>query len=255
MDEPVTPAVIPDSHGHLLHSELVGDDYQLSVWLPPSYESSDAVYPAIYALDGAMTFGLAAQGAMMCLFGGILPEVLVIAIGRPGRSAYQPGPSRARDYAPVPLPDDQESGHAATFVEALQNELLPFIDRTYRTDPADRTLWGHSMAGAFALHVLLEGPRLFSRTIATSPAVVEQGVALLEPARWPAPGAILNAHAFTSVGAADHEYRPGVEIFQREIRDRGYPGLQLEHELLPGYGHIAAAPVGYLAGLRAVFAT
>jgi predicted alpha/beta superfamily hydrolase len=255
MDQPVPPAVIPDSHRHLLHSDLVGEDYQLSVWLPPTYESSDAVYPAIYALDGSMTFGLAAQGAMMSIFGDILPEVLVIAIGRPGRSAYEPGPSRARDYAPVPLPDDGESGHAATFVEALQAELLPFIDRIYRTDPADRTLWGHSMAGAFALHVLLEGPGLFSRTIATSPAVIEQGVILLDSGRWPAPGTVLDAHVFTSVGSADDEYRPGVENLHRELRDRGYPGLQLEHELLPGYGHIAAAPVGYLAGLRAVFAT
>ena len=255
MDEPLAPAEIPDSHAHVLHSALVADDYQLSVWMPPSYEASDAAYPAIYALDGSMTFGLAAQGAMVSFFGGILPEVLVIAIGRPVRSAYEPGPSRARDFSPVPLPEDGESGHAATFVEALRTELLPFVDRTYRTDPADRTLWGHSLAGAFALHVLLEGPRLFNRTIATSPAVVEQGLALLDPAHWPAPGAILDARVFTSVGSADDEYRPSVESFEHQLRDRGYHGLQLEHELLPGYGHIAAAPVGYLAGLRAVFAT
>jgi predicted alpha/beta superfamily hydrolase len=255
MDEPEMPAAIPDSRAHILRSGLAGDDYQLSVWMPPSYESSDAVYPAIYALDGAMTFGLAAQGAMMSIFGEILPEVLVIAIGRPAASAYAPGPSRARDYSPVPLPGDAESGHADTFAEALQSELLPFIDRTYRTDPADRTLWGHSMAGAFALHVLLQGSRLFTRTIATSPAVVDQGVALLDPAHWPAPGTALAARVFTSVGSADDEYRPGVERFERQLRDRGYPDLKLEHELLPGYGHIAAAPVGYLAGLRSVFAT
>ncbi len=253
MDESFAPAAIPDSHAHVIHSALVDDDYQLSVWLPPSYGSSTAVYPAIYALDGSMTFGIAAQGAMISHFGGLLPEVLVIAIGRPGRSAYDPGPSRARDFSPVSLPDDSESGHAATFTEALRTELLPFVERTYRADPTDRTLWGHSLAGAFALHVLLEGPRLFNRTIATSPAVVEQGRVLVDPAGWPGPGSELAARVYTSVGSADDDYRPHVENFGQELQNRGYPGLWLEQEILPGYGHVAAAPVGFLAGLRAVF--
>jgi predicted alpha/beta superfamily hydrolase len=155
----------------------------------------------------------------------------------------------------VPLPEDQESGHAAAFAEALQDELLPFIERTYRTDPTDRTLWGHSLAGAFALYVLLEGPRLFHRTIATSPSVVEDGVVLTGPERWPVPGATVDARVFTSVGTADDEYRPVVETLERQLRDRRYGGLRYEHELLTGYGHIASAPVGFLAGLRSVFAT
>lgn len=255
MYQPPRPASIPDSHAHVLRSALVPDDYQLSVWMPPSYDSSDTVYPAIYTLDGSMTFGLAAQGAMISIFGELLPEVLVVAIGRHVRSAYEPGPSRARDFSPVPIPQDGESGHASTFGEALRTEILPFIERTYRTDPADRTLWGHSLAGAFALHLLLEGPRPFHRTIATSPAVVEQGLALLDPGHWPPSGARLDARVFTSVGSEDDEYRPGIESFEHQLRDRGYLDLQFEHELLPGYSHIAAAPVGYLAGLRAVFAT
>ena len=53
MDEPHAPAAIPDSHAHDHHSALVADDYQLSVWMPPSYGASDAAYQVGYALDGA----------------------------------------------------------------------------------------------------------------------------------------------------------------------------------------------------------
>jgi hypothetical protein len=56
-------------------------------------------------------------------------------------------------------------------------------------------------------------------------------------------------------GSADDDDRAGVETFDRELRDRGYEGLHVGHELLTGHGHIDAAPAGYLAGLRAVFAT
>ena len=86
---------------------------------------------------------------MINVFGGVVPEVLVVGIGRPVISAYEDGPSRARDYSPVPIPGDQESGHADAFIEALRTERLPFTDHHYRTNRDDRSLWGHSLGGAF----------------------------------------------------------------------------------------------------------
>jgi hypothetical protein len=246
-------ATILDSHAHVVHSDRVGDDYQLSVWMPPSYASTDTAYPAVYVLDGSLTFGFSAQATMMSTFGGVVPEVLVVGISRPADSVYAPGPSRARDFSPTALPGDDESGHADAFVEALRTELLPFVDERYRTEPGDRTLWGHSLAGAFALRLCLERRGLFQRFIATSPAVVEQGQPLLDPHTWPAAGSRLSTRLFVSVGADDRDYRPAVESFVDQLRERKYLDLDVDQEVLPGCGHIDAAPGGFLAGIRAVF--
>ncbi len=41
-----------------LHSTAVGDDYEIAVWLPPSYATSSQQYPTLYVLDAAFTFSL-----------------------------------------------------------------------------------------------------------------------------------------------------------------------------------------------------
>lgn len=246
-------AVILDTQAHILHSTSVGDDYQLSVWMPPSYASSAVKYPVVYVLDGSLTFGFAAQATMIAIFGGVVPEVLVVGISRPATSVYDPGPSRARDFSHIALPGDEESGRADAFLEALRADLLSFVDQHYRTEQADRTLWGHSLAGAFALRLLLHQPGLVQRFIATSPAVVEQGRPMLDPPAWPPAGSEVAATLFVSVGAEDHDYRPSVESFLDLLRERRYLGLNVDHEVLGGCGHIDAASSGFLAGLRSVF--
>jgi predicted alpha/beta superfamily hydrolase len=249
----IQPVIVLDSQTHVVHSSVVDDDYQLSVWLPPSYASSTAPYPVVYVLDAPIAFALAAQATMMSIFGDVLPEVIVVGVGPPLRSAYEYGPTRTRDYAPVPIAEDAESGHGDEFAACLRTELLPFIDDTYRTEVANRTLSGHSLGDVFALHMMLEQPGLFHRFIAASPSVVEAGQAMLDPGRWPSPNSVLVARLLVSVGSADDDYRPHVESFITALQERNYRDLQLDSAVLPGYGHIDAAPAGFLGGLREVF--
>ena len=96
------PVVVLDSHSHVLHSDIVGDDYQLSVLPPPSYHQSQDRYPTLYALDGPFTFGLVAHGSLLLTFDGIVPELVVVSIGKPLDSMYEWGPTRGRDYSPLP---------------------------------------------------------------------------------------------------------------------------------------------------------
>lgn len=242
-----------DTRGHLLKSKVLASEVALTVWLPPSYESSDAFYPVIYVLDAPMTFAFAAQGALITYFDEAMPEVLVVGVGEPLTSAYQWGAHRARDYSPRPVPDDPSSGHASTFFDALQQEIVPLVDSHYRANPSDRALWGHSFGGAFAVYALLERGGLFQRVIATSPAVFEQGVQLLDPDAWPPPAASVPASLFTSVGSQDTEYRPGVDWLRDQVRARDYADLRFESVIIPGCGHIGASTFGYLTGLRFVF--
>jgi predicted alpha/beta superfamily hydrolase len=252
MTEPAVPGLL-DTEGHLLQSTALASEVALTIWLPPSSESSDTAYPVVYVLDAPMTFAFAAQGALITYLDEAMPEVLVVGVGEHLASAYQWGSNRARNYAPQPVPDDPASGQATTFFDALQQEIVPFVDRRYRTDPTDRTLWGHSFGGAFAVYALLERGGLFHRLIATSPAAYEQGVQLLTPDTWPSPGASVPVKLFTSIGSHDLEYRPGFDWLTDQIRARSYADLTYATAILPDCGHIGASTFGYLTGLRSVF--
>ena len=150
MTESAVPGLL-DTRGHLLRSTRLDREVALTVWLPPSYESSEATYPVVYVLDAPMLFAFAAQGALITIFDEAMPEVVVVGVGEPLTSAYQWGENRTRDYTPRPVPDDPASGQAGRFFDALQQEIVPLVDGQYRTDPSDRILWGHSFGGAFGV--------------------------------------------------------------------------------------------------------
>ena len=248
------PAVILDSHSHVLHSAAVGDDYLLDVWLPESYQGSALRYPVLYLLDSPGVFGLAVGIVMTHVWEGLLPELIVVGIGKPMETLDEWWAIRTRDYSPKPLPGDDGSGHADAFQRALRDEILPFVDTTYRTDVDDRTICGHSVGGVFVLSLLLNRSALFRRYLASSPALVVDGQTLLDlradgpPARSDVPGRL-----FVSVGTLDTELRPHIEAFNTELQQRDYQGLHLDTAELAGYGHATAGFLGLLTGLRRLF--
>ena len=118
---------------------------------------------------------------------------------------------------------------------------------------SDRTIWGHSLGGVFALSLLLNGPGLFHRYIATSPAVVIDGQTLLELQVDGPPARSRPRGLFVSVGTLDDDFRSHIEAFNAELLLHNYQGLHVDTAELKGYRHGSAAAPGFLAGLQNVF--
>lgn len=251
-----SPAVILDSRTHVLRSKLVGDEYQLDVWLPDGYEDSAENYPVMYVLDSPACFGLVVAAVMTHIWEQLVPELIVVGIGKPMASLDEWWPVRSRDYSPKVLPGEEGSGRSETFLRAVRDEILPFVDSTYRTTVADRTVWGHSLGGVFALRLLFDAAGLFHRYIVTSPAVVLYGQTLLDlDADGPAARAQVPGELFVSVGTLDEDFKPHIDGFTTALRARDYQGLHVHTADLDGYGHLSAGAPGFLSGLRTVFRT
>jgi predicted alpha/beta superfamily hydrolase len=82
---------------------------------------------------------------------------------------------RTRDLTPVSTSEmDQRftpgHGGAANFLSFLTQELVPMIDRNYRTRPY-RILVGHSHGGLFASYVLAVKPTAFQAYLAIDPSL------------------------------------------------------------------------------------
>jgi len=133
------------------------------VSLPRDYATSGKTYPVLYALDGWHFPLLAFIQNNSTSLTRRMPPVIVVVIGH----GHPPNLNEVREQdflGPMSQPKGI-SGHAERFLEFIENELIPFIDRQYRTMASDRSLLGHSYGGGFAIYALAERPSLFQRIV------------------------------------------------------------------------------------------
>ena len=155
-----------------------GQPYRIAVSLPVAYESGDGRFPVVYVLDGDWYFGLAASTARLLEAVQEMPPVIIVAIGY-GGSIVDQRARRVREFTPDPVESLDGSGHAAAFLTAVRQTLLPAIESRYRTS-GDRTLVGHSLGGLFATYTMARAPELFQRLVIGSPALRDAGPPLIK---------------------------------------------------------------------------
>ena len=153
LGEAVPIATSPIVVGETLRipSRRLGEEREIRVYLPDSYAGSSERYPVIYALDGEGTGSLTANAVkFMAGYPAIpqMPESIVVGIVNTQRN---------RD---MPVPQSYGKGGEARFLAFLADELIPVINRRYRTQPL-RILLGHSQGGLFANYALTARPSAF----------------------------------------------------------------------------------------------
>ena len=244
-----------DTHIRTLASTRVGVDYEIAIWLPPSYATGQNNYPVVYDLDGTyFDFGSATSATFGLVLGREIPDVILVGIGNRIAGFADCMRHRNRDYTPTPHPDHPGEGGAPQFLEFLETELIPFIDANYRTDPTDRTLNGYHLAGTFTLYALLKRPALFQRYNAGS---VYLG--FVDRALFRYEAELAQARSSLPVKLAmvatefDTEYRPDMEVFWTLLRGRNYEGLELTTLILEGETPFSGGAPAYVRGLKAVF--
>jgi uncharacterized protein len=258
-EPPVQPYVIAHSQVRVLPRSANGREYQLIVGLPPSYDKEPARrYPVLYICDGYWDFPLIASLAGGLLYDRAIPEFILVGFGYPGaKPAFDA--LRAYDYTPVPAPNDPKGklgGHAPEFLQVIEKEMIPFVEREYRVDPSFRALGGSSLGGLFTLYAMLERPGLFHAYIAPSPAVEwANGWLFGREEAFAAKHKELKARLFMS-GASEEwpAFLAAIKRFDQVLQGRHYDGLQYKWRLVDGERHAGTKPESYNRGVRFVFA-
>lgn len=78
---------------------------------------------------------------------------------------------RQRDFTPTHVDQTPNSGGANNFLSFFKNELIPYINKTYSTNPGYNTIWGSSLGGLLAMHAFLTQPDLFQSYVLSDPAL------------------------------------------------------------------------------------
>jgi enterochelin esterase-like enzyme len=236
-----------------------------TVYTPPGYENGTGRYPVLYLLHGGsgdedawIECGRAVQILdNLIARGQATPMIVVMPNGNITRIA-------SPDFveAPPALPANQDPGRFRRFPESLVKDLVPFVDRTYRTlaDREHRAIAGLSVGGAQTMYAAFNHLDLFAWVGAFSGGYpVMPGAAIdvppppnasslrgpdltksLDPVKFAALMPQLNAEAnarlrllFISIGTAD-TLQETHKVVKQVLGDKGLRFTLMEY---PDYIH------------------
>ncbi len=255
---PVLPAhAIPNSQLRVLPKNAAGRQYQLHIGLPESYAKDPTRrYPVVYVTDAYWDFVkiTAIEGSLV--YDKLVPEYITVGLGYAGENLNY-GDLRRWELAPAPFGDHGEaSGHAADFLRTIATEVIPLIDREYRTDPSCRVLCGASLGGLFTLFARYSEPGLFQGYVAATPAVILGDNWLFGyEERFAKSGRAIPARLYVTVGGDESPgYVAGILRMNQRIASRKYPGLAYKFRIIDGERHAGGQIDAYVRGLQFVFA-
>jgi predicted alpha/beta superfamily hydrolase len=244
-----------DTEERMIFCSKIGREYHLSVWLPQSYYTSNQNYPAIYLLDGDINFGMAASFTPLLHWMGGIEEVIVVGISYAMESYDEFVRLRELDFKIPEVKDAPSNSHADLFLNALTQEMIPFIEANYRTIPSDRCLYGYSSSGFFVLFALFNQPNAFRCYLSGSgdldvayPYLIKHGQMLAE--RKPDDPIQL----YLSVGGLEENLVPSFHKLISFLENEKFPGLTLKSEIYEGEQHGSeGVALTYLHGVRSVY--
>jgi predicted alpha/beta superfamily hydrolase len=161
-----------------IESKVLNETRSYIVHKPGGYDFTDERYGVVILIDGEGNIQHVSSTTDELAKSGRAMPLLVVGIENTDRQ---------RDLTPPVNGTDSEYkiegpvGGAGKFLSFIADELLPELDRTYRTRPT-RLLIGHSYGGLFAVYALLNRPDVFKAYIAASPSLWWDNQALAKQA-------------------------------------------------------------------------
>ena len=152
--------------------EELGDDRDILLYLPPSYETANRTYPTLYMQDGQNLFDETTSFAGEWRVDETLEELATdgieaIVVGIPNA-----GEKRLDEYSPF---EDVRfgGGMAPAYVRFVADVVKPLVDASFRTTTRSQetAVVGSSMGALVSLYAFFERPDTFGLVGAVSPSV------------------------------------------------------------------------------------
>lgn len=272
-----TPSItLPNTHVHVLHSRVNGRTYLIRVALPYAYVNAQpgdsARYSTLYLLD-------LVRGIFPYLYG---LEVYETPFNRStsilvGVTAIDPNDKNWLDRTefdytlPLTAADSQYFtrtglgrpplvGGAPQFLRVFKEEIIPLIDKSYRTSN-DRGIAGGSMGGLFVAYAMLEEPDLFTRYAMISPSLWypwgrEKGTILEREPAFAKQHPTFHKSVYINIGSEENSAMIAATWqFVKQLcvsMSKGYyKGLDLGAETIAGMAHVS--PLAIVRARQALY--
>lgn len=227
-----------------IQSKVLGEKRDIQVALPFGYNNSKAKYPVLYVLDGENHFNYTVALSQYLTALGV-PQMIIVGI---------PNTVRNRDFTPRQIKEVQNSGGGDNFLKFLSDELLPYIDAHYRTQPY-RIMAGHSLTAMYTFYTMLTRPALFNSFIAASPWVISDGGYIVSYASDKLSGNKSLKHTiyYTAGSLEEKELLEMMPKMNSVLDTKAPKELDRRYVFLEGHDHGTLVPVTIYEGLRYIF--
>jgi predicted alpha/beta superfamily hydrolase len=222
-----------------LHSEILKENRKILIHLPEDYATSEKLYPVIYLLDGNRHLPHAILAEDILQSQSLIPEAIIVAITNNSGT-------RRRDL----------SSGKNKFLKFMQYEVIKFVSEQYRTS-GHRTLFGHSMAGAFTMEVFATAPKIFENYLAASPVIQMNKSELITKYRALKLSDINDKKfLYLTMGNKAAEGKSASDAFGQFVQlmnNKSTNDLSWHHERLPRQVHMTTPYTTLYAGLTYAF--
>ncbi|MCF8262736.1 MAG: hypothetical protein K9J12_18300 [Melioribacteraceae bacterium] len=253
---------------HLLYSAELNQHYLVDVFLPKGYQTKESEYqfpkyPVIYVLNSRPN---AVMAAMMRHVSELSREIIVgIDFADKDGNPVESFASYTRDLTPTSDNDWVEEsntdtvGRAEDFINFINNQVKPLINKTYNVNKYNQTLVGHSFGGLFGLFVLFKHSDSFNRYVIASPSLWwDNNVMFKLEEIYAGTHTNLAKKVFLSVGSKEFESGPqgmidNVRKMSERLKDRNYPDLELSFNIFEDETHLSVVGISIHKGIDVVF--
>src|SRR6516164_5611055 len=225
----------PDDNRIVIDSKVLGEQRVALVRTPAGYNHGKEHYPVLYMTDGAAQLTHTAATIEFLARNGRMPEMIVVAINNTDRTRdLTPTTPKATADKSIPQPPGQTGG-ADKFLTFIETELIPQVEKTYRTQPY-RVFAGHSLGGLLAVHAFATKNDLFNAYIAVSPSLWwDNQFAVRETEEFLKARKDLNRSLFITLGNEQGGMRAGFDrakelLGRQQLKDFVWDTLLMEDE-------------------------
>ena len=246
VDEPV---INYSQQTHTFESSMLNEQRTVVVQLPKSYQTHpNKKYPVIYRLDGAGNVPLINAVLERLQQDDQAPEVIVVAIE---------STNRLRDFYPTVNKEPQgpvgEGGGAAKFLAFVEQELMPLVNKQYRTHDYS-VIAGASAAGVFALYAMQAKPELFQAHIAYSPAVWwNYGASAKSLKTFVTKANSINSYVYINIGEEAGIMRERYDDMQQTMQNSKVQNLRFKSDAFAGVSHNLTSAAGAFNAYHGLF--
>src|ERR1044071_242123 len=235
-----------------IKSAVLGEERTILVRTPVGYEANKVSYPVLYMTDGDAHMGHTAGTIDFLTRNGRISDLIVVGGTNTDRTRHlTPVKSTAKNAAgELQAPT---SGGADNFLKFFETELIPEIEKQYRTQPY-RIFAGHSLGGLFAIHAMISKPGLFNSIVAVSPSLQwENGDELKRAEEFLKNQKELNVTLFVSIGNEPGAIGTSFDSFKELLSKTNIKGFDWQAERMADEDHGSVVLRSRYLGLRKVY--
>lgn len=226
-----------------IESNKLGKTRQISIITPPSYElEKNKKYPVVYLLDGEYLMDSFNGTLQYGYYFDDLPEVIIVGIHQNKNNERYTDSKTIEDG----FPDEKSS----KFYEFIATEVIPYIDKNYRT-VSYKVIAGHDITAGFLNFFLYKDNPIFDAYISLCPELAFEMETRVANRLKMMTKPISYFHATSSTDETSiYEQTVLLDEYSKTVENTNlsYKFLNLE-----GYSHYSLVPIAIPQALYHVF--